>query len=208
MYASQPTIDPNDDRRIYMLNSYSYSDNGGETFTSPRTTTHGDDRFVWVNPRDSRHVVKLDDGGIGISFDRGLKFLYVASLPLSQYYRVAVDNAHPYNVYGGLQDNGCWVGPNAVWTASGILNEHWSRLCGGDGFYACRTQRPAHRLLLVAVSGPPAERHAALACAGHPPRRSHRRHRRAAQLEHVGEERAGPAARQRHAPRQLGRARS
>ena len=135
MYASQPTIDPNDDRRIYMLNSYSYSDDGGETFTSPRTTTHGDDRFVWVNPRDSRHVVKLDDGGIGISYDRGLKFLYVASLPLSQYYRVAVDNAHPYNVYGGLQDNGCWVGPSAVWTAAGILNEHWSRLCGGDGFY-------------------------------------------------------------------------
>ncbi|HVG86826.1 MAG TPA: hypothetical protein VM820_20045, partial [Vicinamibacterales bacterium] len=110
-------------------------DDGGETFTSPRTTTHGDDRFVWVNPRDSRHVVKLDDGGIGISYDRGLKFLYVASLPLSQYYRVAVDNAHPYNVYGGLQDNGCWVGPSAVWTAAGILNEHWSRLCGGDGFY-------------------------------------------------------------------------
>ncbi len=136
MYASQPTIDPNDDRRIFMLNSYSYSDDGGETFTSPRTTTHGDDRFVWVNPRDSRHVVKLDDGGIGISYDRGLKFLYVASLPLSQYYRVAVDNAHPYNVYGGLQDNGCWVGPSAVWTAPGILNEHWSRLCGGDGFYS------------------------------------------------------------------------
>jgi hypothetical protein len=135
MYASQPTIDPNDDRRIYMLNSYSYSIDGGETFTSPRTTTHGDDRFVWVNPRDSRHVVKLDDGGIGISYDRGLKFLYVASLPLSQYYRVAVDNAHPYNVYGGLQDNGCWVGPSAVWTAGGVLNEHWSRLCGGDGFY-------------------------------------------------------------------------
>jgi photosystem II stability/assembly factor-like uncharacterized protein len=136
MYASQPTIDPNDDHRIYMLNSYSYSDDSGETFTSPRTATHGDDRFVWVDPRDSRHVVKLDDGGIGISYDRGLKFLYVASLPLAQYYHVAVDNAHPYNVYGGLQDNGCWVGPSASWTSSGILNEHWSRLCGGDGFHA------------------------------------------------------------------------
>jgi photosystem II stability/assembly factor-like uncharacterized protein len=134
MYASQPTIDPQDDRRVYMLNSYSYSDNGGETFTSPRTTTHGDDRFVWVNPRDSRHVIKLDDGGVGISFDRGLKFLYVGSLPVSQYYRVAVDNAVPYNVYGGLQDNGCWRGPSASWTSSGILNDHWERLCGGDGF--------------------------------------------------------------------------
>ncbi len=135
MYASQPTIDPQDDRRVYMLNQYSYSDNGGETFTSPNTTTHGDDRFVWINPKDSRHVIKLDDGGIGISFDRGLKFLYVQNLPVSQYYRVAVDNERPYNIYGGLQDNGCWKGPSAVWTANGILNEHWSRLCGGDGFF-------------------------------------------------------------------------
>jgi photosystem II stability/assembly factor-like uncharacterized protein len=136
MYASQPTIDPSDDHRIYMLNSYSYSDNGGETFTSPRTTTHGDDRFVWVDPKDSRHVIKLDDGGIGISYDRGQKFLYVQSLAVSQYYRVAVDNDIPYNVYGGLQDNGCWRGPSASWTTSGILNDRWERLCGGDGFFA------------------------------------------------------------------------
>lgn len=136
MYASQPTIDPQDDRRIYQLNAYSFSDNAGESFTAPRTTTHGDDRFVWVNPKDSRHVIKLDDGGVGISFDRGVKFLYVASLPVSQFYRVAVDNAVPYNVYGGLQDNGCWRGPSASWTSNGILNEHWARLCGGDGFSA------------------------------------------------------------------------
>jgi photosystem II stability/assembly factor-like uncharacterized protein len=136
MYASQPTIDPQDDRRIYQLNSYSFSDNGGETFTSPRTSTHGDDRFVWVDPRDSRHVIKLDDGGIGISYDRGLKFLYIPSLPVSQFYHVAVDNAVPYNVYGGLQDNGCWRGPSASWSNGGILNQEWDRLCGGDGFYA------------------------------------------------------------------------
>lgn len=136
MYASQPTIDPQDDRRVYMLNAYSFSDNGGESFTAPNTTTHGDDRFVWINPKDSRHLIKLDDGGIGISFDRGLKFLYVQNLPVSQYYRVAVDNERPYNIYGGLQDNGCWKGPSASWTTNGILNEHWSRLCGGDGFFA------------------------------------------------------------------------
>ena len=136
MYGSQPTIDPNDDKRVYMLNAYSYSDDGGKTFVAPRTTTHGDDRFVWVDPKDSRHVVKLDDGGIGISYDRGNKFLFVSSLPLSQFYRVALDNAVPFNVYGGLQDNGCWTGPSASWNTNGILNEHWSRLCGGDGFWA------------------------------------------------------------------------
>jgi photosystem II stability/assembly factor-like uncharacterized protein len=135
MYASQPMVDPNDDQRIYMLNSYSYSDDGGKTFTVPRDhRTHGDDRFVWVNPHDSRHVIKLDDGGLGISYDRGDHFLYSTNLPLSQYYRVSVDMAHPYNVYGGLQDNGSWRGPNATYRSEGILNEDWTRWGGGDGF--------------------------------------------------------------------------
>ena len=150
MYASQPLIDPQDDRRVYMMNSYSFSDNGGESFTTPSQTLHGDDRFVWVNPKDSRHVVKLDDGGIGISYDRGLKFLYVQNLPVSQYYRVAVDNERPYNIYGGLQDNGCWKGPSASWTTNGILNEHWSRLCGGDGFFT--VPDPANSRIVFSAS--------------------------------------------------------
>ena len=135
MYASQPMVDPNDDQRIYMLNSYSYSDDAGQTFVQPREhRTHGDDRLVWVNPHDSRHVMKLDDGGLGISYDRGDHFLYHTALPLSQYYRVAVDLANPYNVYGGLQDNGSWGGPNATYRSEGILNEDWTRWGGGDGF--------------------------------------------------------------------------
>jgi photosystem II stability/assembly factor-like uncharacterized protein len=135
MYASQPMVDPNDDQRIYMLNSYSYSDDAGVTFTVPRGhRTHGDDRLVWVNPHDSRHVIKLDDGGLGISYDRGDHFLYHTGLPLSQYYRVSVDLAHPYNVYGGLQDNGSWRGPSETYRSEGILNEDWVRWGGGDGF--------------------------------------------------------------------------
>ena len=151
MYASQPTIDPQDDRRIYMLNSYSFSDNGGESFTSPNTTTHGDDRFVWINPKDSRHVIKLDDGGIGISFDRGLKFLYVQNLPVSQYYRVAVDNERPYNIYGGLQDNGCWKGPSASWTSErhpqralvAAVRRRWVLLGAGSRRMRATCSRPA-----------------------------------------------------------------
>jgi len=134
MYASQILVDPNDDQRIYMVNSYSVSHDGGRTFESVRQSLHGDDRLVWVDPKNSQHVIKLDDGGIGLSYDRGLKWLYVTSLPVSQLYRVAVDNAVPYSVYGGLQDNGCWVGPSANYSSSGILNEDWRRLCGGDGF--------------------------------------------------------------------------
>jgi hypothetical protein len=135
MYASQILVDPNDDQRISMVNSYSVSEDGGTTFRSLRQSLHGDDRLVWVDWRDSRHVIKLDDGGIGISYDRGQKWLYVTSLPVSQFYRVSVDNATPYNVYGGLQDNGCWMGPSATYQSSGLLNEDWKRLCGGDGFF-------------------------------------------------------------------------
>ena len=61
-YASQIRVDPNDDRRIYMV-SYSYSDNGGETFVSPPQSLHGDDRMLWIDPRDSNHIIKADDGG-------------------------------------------------------------------------------------------------------------------------------------------------
>jgi photosystem II stability/assembly factor-like uncharacterized protein len=134
MYASQPLVDPSDESRIYMMNQYSYSSDSGRTFTAPRQTLHGDDRILWVNPKDSRHVIKGDDGGIGISYDRGIKWLFINNLPLAQYYRVAVDDAKPYNIYGGLQDNGSWVGPSETYRTDGILNEDWRRLGGGDGF--------------------------------------------------------------------------
>jgi photosystem II stability/assembly factor-like uncharacterized protein len=134
-YASQIRVDPNDDQRIYMVN-YSYSDDGGKTFVSPRQSLHGDDRMVWIDPHDSKHVLKADDGGVGISYDRGLKWIYVTSLPVSQWYHVAVDMRKPYWVYGGLQDNGCWRGPSATYFSSGITNDDWIRTCGGDGFKA------------------------------------------------------------------------
>jgi len=134
MYASQPLVDPNDDQRIYMLNSYSFSDDGGRTFTRPEQSLHGDDRLVWVNPHDSDHVMKADDGGLGISYDRGLTWQYAPHLPVSQYYRVSYDYKDPYWVYGGLQDNGSWAGPQDTYRTEGILNQDWIRWGGGDGF--------------------------------------------------------------------------
>lgn len=135
-YGSQIMVDPSDDQRVYMENPFSFSDDGGKTFKAPPQTLHGDDRYVWVDPKDSRHLIKADDGGVGISYDRGLKWLYVASLPVSQWYRVAVDMQRPFWVYGGLQDNGSWAGPSATPYSSGILNEDWIRTNGGDGFFS------------------------------------------------------------------------
>jgi len=134
MYASQILVDPSDHQRVYMMNSFSWSDDGGRTFTVPRQTLHGDDRMVWVNPRDSRHVLKADDGGLGISWDRGRTWLYATHLPVTQFYRVAVDYRKPYWVYGGLQDNGSWAGPSATYRTEGILNDDWVKWGGGDGF--------------------------------------------------------------------------
>ncbi len=134
MYASQPLVDPSDDQRIYMENSFSFSDDGGRTFQRARQSLHGDDRILWVNPTDSRHVIKGDDGGLGISYDRAVTWLYMRHLPISQYYRVSVDMRKPYWVYGGLQDNGSWAGPSATYRAEGILFDDWFRTGGGDGF--------------------------------------------------------------------------
>ncbi len=134
MYASQITVDPNDDQRIYMVNAYSFSDDGGRTFTVPRQSLHGDDRLVWVNPANSNHVMKADDGGLGISWDRGLTWMYMTHLPVSQFYRIGLDNSVPFRVCGGLQDNGSWCGPSATYRSEGILNEDWFKVGGGDGF--------------------------------------------------------------------------
>jgi photosystem II stability/assembly factor-like uncharacterized protein len=132
-YSSQIRVDPNDDKRVYVV-EYSYSDDGGKTFVQPRQSLHGDDRMVWIDPHDSRHLLKADDGGVGASYDRGVKWIYVTSLPVSQWYHVAVDMRKPYWVYGGLQDNGCWRGPSATYYSTGISNDAWIRTCGGDGF--------------------------------------------------------------------------
>ncbi len=134
MYASQILVDPNNDQRIYMENAFSWSDDGGKTFTVPSQSIHSDDRHLWVNPNDSRHLIKASDGALATSYDKGVTWLFVSSLPVSQYYRVSVDMDTPYNIYGGLQDNGSWVGPSATYRAEGILNEDWSKLGGGDGF--------------------------------------------------------------------------
>lgn len=134
MYASQPLVDPTDDRRVYMMNAYSVSEDSGKTFRRVRQSLHGDDRILWVNSRDARHVLKGDDGGLGVSYDQGETWLYATHLPVSQFYRVAADMRVPYWVYGGLQDNGSWMGPSATYRNDGILFEDWIRTGGGDGF--------------------------------------------------------------------------
>jgi photosystem II stability/assembly factor-like uncharacterized protein len=132
-YSSKLLVDPSDERRLYQV-QYAVSDDSGHTWREPRQTLHGDDRIIWVDPKDSRHVVKGDDGGFGISYDRGVHWLYQRALPVGQFYHVGLDNSVPFRICGGMQDNNNWCGPSATSWTDGILNEDWFAVGGGDGF--------------------------------------------------------------------------
>lgn len=137
MYYSKIRIDPANDQRIWVLGASMYvSEDGGKTFrTDYVRRVHGDHHAMWINPKDSNHMILGSDGGIYFSYDRGRTWDFVNSLPLGQFYEVGFDMRKPYYVYGGLQDNGSWGGPSATWYATGITNEDWARVGGGDGFY-------------------------------------------------------------------------
>jgi photosystem II stability/assembly factor-like uncharacterized protein len=132
-YSSKLLVDPNDERRLYQV-QYSVSDDSGHTWREPRQTLHGDDRIIWVDPKDSRHVVKGDDGGFGISYDRGVRWLYQRALPVGQFYHIGLDNSVPFRICGGMQDNNNWCGPSGTSWSDGIVNEDWFVVGGGDGF--------------------------------------------------------------------------
>jgi photosystem II stability/assembly factor-like uncharacterized protein len=135
MYASQVIVDPVDPCRIYMMNFFSMSTDCGKTSRSMRQSLHGDDRYMWINPANPSHLIKADDGGIGISYDRAVTWQFIADLSVSQWYRVAVDMRKPYRIYGGLQDNGSWAGPSMTYRGEGITNDDWVKWGGGDGFW-------------------------------------------------------------------------
>lgn len=134
-YFSLLVADPVDYKRIYKPASMtSVSTDGGETWSGLTGGLHPDHHAMWINPKNPDHLMIGTDGGLYISRDRGAHFIHVASLPVSQFYHVDYDMEDPYNVYGGLQDNGTWMGPSR--TASGIQNKHWDNVGFGDGFQA------------------------------------------------------------------------
>jgi photosystem II stability/assembly factor-like uncharacterized protein len=136
-YYADIRVDPAWPQRVYSLETRArVSDDGGKSFgiLPGASEMHGDYHALWIDPGDPRHLYIGDDGGMGVSHDRGRTFRFVGNLPLAQYYHVAVDQERPYNVYGGLQDNGSWRGPSAVWQRGGIKNYHWLNVGGGDGF--------------------------------------------------------------------------
>ena len=137
MYYSQIRIDPNNDLRIWVLGARMYTSfDGGKNFdTRVVSRIHGDHHAMWIDPANSNHIVLGSDGGIYFSYDKGKSWDFVNTIALGQFYEVGFDMKKPYNIYGGLQDNGSWAGPSATKNRIGITNEDWYRVGGGDGFY-------------------------------------------------------------------------
>lgn len=138
MYFSNVRIDPNNDQRIWVLGvTLHYSEDGGKTFKTERgSNLHSDHHAMWIDPANSANMITGCDGGIHFSRDTGRHWDQRAQIAIGQFYEIGLDNAKPYKVCGGLQDNYTWCGPSATTFAHGITNEDWYTVQGGDGFYA------------------------------------------------------------------------
>ncbi|HKK93363.1 MAG TPA: hypothetical protein VJ925_08000 [Longimicrobiales bacterium] len=136
-YYADIRVDPRDPDIVYNLHSsMQVSEDQGRNFETVVSSSiiHGDVHDLWIDPDDPREMIMGNDGGIAFSYNRGDTWRFVENLTLAQFYRISLDDDMPYNIYGGLQDNGSWYGPSDVWENKGILNAHWFRVGGGDGF--------------------------------------------------------------------------
>jgi len=136
-YFSTIVVDPKDPKRVYRpAFVFSYSTDGGYSFSEASNAggwVHSDHHALWINPNSTNHMYLGTDGGVYMSLDQGVTWSHLNTLPISQFYHVQVDNQSPYNVYGGLQDNGSWRGPSQ--SSGGIENRDWESVGGGDGFW-------------------------------------------------------------------------
>ena len=139
-YYFEIYVDPVNENRIYNLHTYvTVSNDGGKTFSQLMTAygangVHPDHHAFWAHPTNPNFIMEGNDGGLNISYDRGKTWRFIENLPVAQFYHINYDMDWPYNVYGGMQDNGSWRGPAYVWRAGGIRNSYWEELFFGDGF--------------------------------------------------------------------------
>jgi photosystem II stability/assembly factor-like uncharacterized protein len=133
-YFGQIRVAPDDAERVYVTGvPLLTSGDGGRTFSSLQSPqVHVDYHAWWIDPDDTRRMVVGNDGGLDITYDGGRTWIKLDAQPVGQFYTVAVDMAEPYNIAGGLQDNGTLRGPS---TARWELGETWTVIGGGDGMH-------------------------------------------------------------------------
>jgi len=140
-YYSEIYVDPQNENRVYSIFTYvNVSEDGGRNFTQLMPAygvdngVHPDHHAWWIHPENGQFMLDGNDGGLNITKDGGQSWRFIGNLPVAQFYHIAVDNEYPYNVYGGMQDNGSWRGPAYAWRAQGIRNSYWQEISFGDGF--------------------------------------------------------------------------
>lgn len=137
-YYHELYVDTKNENRIWNLYStVSRSEDGGKTFENAfnfGSGVHPDHHAFWIHPDDPKYIIEGNDGGLAISRDGGSSWFFCANIPVGQFYHVSIDMEYPYNLYGGMQDNGSWVGPAFVLKSGGIRNNDWRELYFGDGF--------------------------------------------------------------------------
>ena len=140
-YYSDLFVDPENENRVFSVFTYvNVSEDGGKSFSELMPAygvdngVHPDHHAFWIHPDNGQFMMDGNDGGLNLSRDGGKSWRFVGNLPVAQFYHISVDNEFPYNVYGGMQDNGSWRGPAYVWKAQGIRNSYWQEIAFGDGF--------------------------------------------------------------------------
>jgi hypothetical protein len=140
-YYSQVRVDTKDPNRVYWSSTpVKYSNDGGKTAGNTTVALHVDHHAMWIDPNDANHIVVGNDGGIGQTWDKGGNWDFINTFALGQFYNISFDMAVPYNVCGGLQDNGSWCGPSRRASGS-ITNAMWFNAGGGDGFHTAQDPR-------------------------------------------------------------------
>ncbi len=143
-YYGRIIIDPNDDKVLYCGDTgTTKSTDSGKTFVMlpwdrGNGMTHVDHRVVWVDPLNSKHILSGNDGGSSETWDGGAHWKQSSTINAQQFYDVFVDQEQPYNIMGGTQDNGAWMGPSQNRNSYGMFSSDWLYLPTGDGFYVVR----------------------------------------------------------------------
>ncbi|MFC1556219.1 WD40/YVTN/BNR-like repeat-containing protein [candidate division KSB1 bacterium] len=130
-------VDPLNENKLWIMGTQlDVSIDGGKTFENDWTAQgiHVDHHVLWINPKNTDHMLLGNDGGFYITYDGARNWRFINNIPIAQFYAINVDNRDPYHVYGGLQDNGTWGMPSRTYCRTGILNEDVLNVGGGDGF--------------------------------------------------------------------------
>ncbi|HUR36285.1 MAG TPA: hypothetical protein VM009_00605, partial [Terriglobales bacterium] len=136
-YFSQIRVAPDNDKKVYVLGfALHVSEDGGQSFREDMfEKVHPDLHALAIDPRNPKRLLLGTDGGAYQTYDGGGTWDHMNRFAAGEFYRINYDMSSPYRICGGLQDNVNWVGPSRTFTKEGIINQDWTNLGGGDGFY-------------------------------------------------------------------------